>query len=136
MSGSDQNRKQKSSGNPTPGRSGDRFTYSGGKRITYNSDRLEETQEKLNQQPAFCNVVPGKSGKGESVDEIAALAKQMDAIYQQMHLLIKATAKALESIRITVQEMDNGLAASYIVDDGVSCTLKKKKEKEDPLMLK
>ncbi len=128
MSGSDQNRKQKSSGNPTPGRSGDR--------ITYNSDRLEETQEKLNQQPAFCNVVPGKSGKGESVDEIAALAKQMDAIYQQMHLLIKATAKALESIRITVQEMDNGLAASYIVDDGVSCTLKKKKEKEDPLMLK
>ena len=136
MSGSDQNRKQKSSGNPTPGRSGDWFTYSGGKRITYNSDRLEETQEKLNQQPAFCNVVPGKSGKGESVDEIAALAKQMDAIYQQMHLLIKATAKALESIRITVQEMDNGLAASYIVDDGVSCTLKKKKEKEDPLMLK
>lgn len=128
MSGSDQNRKQKSSGNPTPGRSGDR--------ITYNSDRLEETQEKLNQQPAFCNVVPGKSGKGESVDEIAALAKQMDAIYQQMHLLIKATAKALESIRITVQEMDNGLAASYIVDDGVSCTVKKKKEKEDPLMLK
>ena len=128
MSGSDQNRKQKSSGNPTPGRSGDR--------ITYNSDRLEETQEKLNQQPAFCNVVPGKCGTGESVDEIAALAKQMDAIYQQMHLLIKATAKALESIRITVQEMDNGLAASYIVDDGVSCTLKKKKEKEDPLMLK
>lgn len=128
MSGSDQNRKQKSSGNPTPGHSGDR--------ITYNSDRLEEIQEKLNQQPAFCNVVPGKSGKGESVDEIAALAKQMDAIYQQMHLLIKATAKALESIRITVQEMDNGLAASYIVDDGVSCTLKKKKEKEDPLMLK
>ena len=128
MSGSDQNRKRNSSGNPTPGRSGDR--------ITYNSDRLEETQEKLNQQPAFCNVVPGKSGKGESVDEIAALAKQMDAIYQQMHLLIKATAKALESIRITVQEMDNGLAASYIVDDGVSCTLKKKKEKEDPLMLK
>ena len=136
MSGSDQNRKRNSSGNPTPGRSGDRFTYSGGKRITYNSDRLEETQEKLNQQPAFCNVVPGKSGKGESVDEIAALAKQMDAIYQQMHLLIKATAKALESIRITVQEMDNGLAASYIVDDGVSCTLKKKKENEDPLMLK
>lgn len=128
MSGSDQNRKQKSSGNPTPGRSGDR--------ITYNSDLLEETQEKLNQQPAFCNVVPGKSGKGESVDKIAALAEQMDAIYQQMHLLIKATAKALESIRITVQEMDNGLAASYIVDDGVSCTLKKKKEKEDPLMLK
>lgn len=114
MSGSDQNRKQKSSGNPTPVRSGDR--------ITYNSDLLEETQEKLNQQPAFCNVVPGKSGKGESVDKIAALAEQMDAIYQQMHLLIKATAKALESIRITVQEMDNGLAASYIVDDGVSCT--------------
>ncbi len=128
MSGSDQNRKQKSSGNPTPGRSGDR--------ITYNSDLLEETQEKLNQQPPFCNVVPGKSGKGESVDKIAALAEQMDAIYQQMHLLIKATAKALESIRITVQEMDNGLAASYIVDDGVSCTLKKKKEKEDPLILK
>lgn len=107
-----------------------------GDRITYNSDLLEETQEKLNQQPAFCNVVPGKSGKGESVDKIAALAEQMDAIYQQMHLLIKATAKALESIRITVQEMDNGLAASYIVDDGVSCTLKKKKEKEDPLILK
>lgn len=128
MSGSDQNRKQKSSGNPTPGRSGDR--------ITYNSDLLEETQEKLNQQPVFCNVVPGKSGKGESVDKIAALAEQMDAIYQQMHLLINATAKALESIRITVQEMDNGLAASYIVDDGVSCTLKKKKEKEDPLILK
>lgn len=128
MSGSDQNRKQKSSGNPTPVRSGDR--------ITYNSDLLEETQEKLNQQPAFCNVVPGKSGKGESVDKIAALAEQMDAIYQQMHLLIKATAKALESIRITVQEMDNGLAASYIVDDGASCTLKKKKEKEDPLILK
>lgn len=136
MSGSDQNRKQKSFGNSTPVRSGDRFTYSGGKRITYNSDLLEETEKKLNQQPAFCNVVPGKSGKGESVDKIAALAEQMDAIYQQMHLLIKATAKALESIRITVQEMDNGLAASYIVDDGVSCTLKEKKKKEDPLMMK
>ena len=136
MSGSDQNRKQKSFGNSTPVRSGDRFTYSGGKRITYNSDLLEETEEKLNQQPAFCNVVPGKSGKGESVDKIAALAEQMDAIYQQMHLLIKATAKALESIRITVHEMDNGLAASYIVDDGVSCTLKEKKKKEDPLMMK
>lgn len=136
MSGSDQNRKQKGFGNSTPVRSGDRFTYSGGKRITYNSDLLEETEEKLNQQPAFCNVVPGKSGKGESVDKIAALAEQMDAIYQQMHLLIKATAKALESIRITVQEMDNGLAASYIVDDGVSCTLKEKKKKEDPLMMK
>lgn len=136
MSGGDQNRKQKSFGNSTPVRSGDRFTYSGGKRITYNSDLLEETEEKLNQQPAFCNVVPGKSGKGESVDKIAALAEQMDAIYQQMHLLIKATAKALESIRITVQEMDNGLAASYIVDDGVSCTLKEKKKKEDPLMMK
>lgn len=136
MSGGDQNRKQKSFGNPTPVRSGERFTYSSGKRITYNNDLLEETEGKLKQQPAYCNVVPGKSGKGESVDEIAALAGQMDAIYQQMHLLIKATAKALESIRITVQEMDNELAASYIVDDGVSCTLKKKKEKEDPLMLK
>ncbi len=128
MSSSNQNRKQRNYSNPTPTHSDGRLTCGGRNRITYNDRFLEETEEKLKRQPSYCSVAPGKKGKGASIDEIAALADQMEAICQQMQLLIEATVKALESIHITVQEMDNGLAASYIVDNGTSCILKQKKE--------